>query len=426
MRTSLDIRKARLSSYIQFPISTNNTHLAIIMQLDSHKSSRRLFSSNTASGSNHDGSLIRQAVAAKNPEQAEMLLLAMHQAWQKGNSSHPSPPSLEQLQAVLQAWCHSRNPQRAKELLTKWGELSNYIVTAGALDYPFPNSNSVSYNMVIASFCKTTSPCEKSAQAAHALLDEMRDKYASGMEDMQPDTKTFNSVMSAWVRLGNMDQVLVVWNDLYSDYVKHNTTTTTNGKDYSLTANDKPDGQSFQSVLDGLAESRSNPEQAEELLKKMWELNVPPTTKHYNSVLHGWVRFQGYQSGVRAEALLAEMKRMSDQGQAGNDNMVPVPAPNVHSYSTTIAAWSKSGHQDAVNKVESILEDMLASSSNDRGLDLRPDTWCYNTVLRTISHTQVSNKAERASRIIRRMRANTAPSDSYTRELVRKCGSNWL
>ena len=404
MRTHLDIRKKCLSGYIQFPNSTNTTHfLSMIIQLD--KSSRRPFSSASASFFNHDGKMIRKAVAAKNPEQAELLLLSVHQEWRKGHINQP--PSIEQLHSVLQAWCHSSNPERAKDLLTKWNELSDY--TVGPLDFHFPNS--VSYNLVIASICKT-SQCEIAAKEAHALLDEMREKYASGIDEMQPNTLTFNSVMSTWVRLGKTDKVQVVWNDLYSDYLKDNTK---DGKDYS-TAN-KPDSRSFQFILDSLAESRSNPERAEELLGTMWELNVAPTTKHYNSVLHGWVRFEGYHSGVRAEALLAEMR---DKGQAG-DYRVP---PDLNSFSTTIAAWSKSGHQDAVNKVESILEEMLDCCYYDR--DLWPDTWSYNTVLRTIAQAQVSDKAERASRIIRRMRANTVPSDSYTRELVRKCGSNWL
>jgi pentatricopeptide repeat protein len=191
-----------------------------------------------------------------------------------------------------------------------------------------------------------------SAENAHALLEEMLQKYKSGDRDMKPGKHAFGIVITAWGRTNSKigaTKAQAVFEAMMSAFKSGH-------EDL------RPDIIQYTALIDAWAKA-GEPERAESILREMGSdkmVGVKPDAVSYNSVMHGWSR-----SGrpERAQALYDEMKQKS---QAGNFELRPVGV----TYNILVSAWLNHKRPDAVSNAQRVFDDMVASyKSGQRDLE---------------------------------------------------------
>lgn len=129
-------------------------------------------------------------------------------------------------------------------------------------------------------------------------------------------------------------------------------------------------------------------ELAQKLHSDGWR-DLEPNSIMYTSVINAWAKAGNPH---RAELLLKKM--YEDFTLNGNSKV----KPNLWTFNTVLAAWSKSSKSSAVESAEALLRQMI--DLNKQGiLDSRPDTISYNCLLHTLArrrktYTEASQKAE--------------------------------
>jgi pentatricopeptide repeat protein len=150
----------------------------------------------------------------------------------------------------------------------------------------------------------------------------------------------------------------------------------------------RPTTVTFSTVINAFARSGSDEaaERAEKLLELAHTLHndgwsgAEPNAVMYTSVIKAWAKAGNPD---RAELLLKRM--YEDYTLNGNTNV----KPNIWSFNTVLAAWSKGSPTGAVESAEKLLRKMI--DLNEQGiLDSRPDTVSYNCLLHTLARKRKS------------------------------------
>jgi pentatricopeptide repeat protein len=111
--------------------------------------------------------------------------------------------------------------------------------------------------------------------------------------------------------------------------------------------------------------------------------NVRPNTRSFNVVLNSWVKSGTREAGAKATDLL---RRMEDMSAAHKDR---INQPDIISYNTVLAAWSKSaGHdptsshdKDVVGKEAAYKALELLDQLERQSYRIKPDVISYNTTI---------------------------------------------
>ena len=186
------------------------------------------------------------------------------------------------------------------------------------------------------------------ASKAAELLKELYNKF-EGTQDrnMEPNTKSFNLVMSAWTKVGNAHAV---------------------------------------EELFGLMEKLH----ASKVLR-----NVAPDRVTYSIIIENWVKQVGKvpDAAYRAFSILQTMKRI---GQTGR----PSVAPTTVTYNSVINAYAREGK---ARITEDLLEEMLDDFLHQGNADVRPDLAIFNSVLLAISRSDQQDAAGKIRAYMKQM-----------------------
>lgn len=271
----------------------------------------------------------------KNPERAEALLKEMNDEYLKGN--HSFKPTMRTYSVVLSGWSNARSPQsgeRAESLLHHMKKLADSDELE-PLDV-------VVYNSVLA--CWAKSSFTGAAMRAKVFLE----KIMIARDGIKPDTYSYNTVMSALIRVGRISD-------------------------------------------------------AEAMLDSMRENGVHPDITTYNTILYAWVNSNAKNAAVRVKELYQKMKEdphvegdhitnntlMHFYSKSGNPkaaenllNEMCLPdakiGPDSISFNTAIGAWTASTEADALERAEAILQRMMMM---DSGRKVQPNVRTFNSLL---------------------------------------------
>jgi len=241
------------------------------------------------------------------------------------------------------------------------------------------------------------------------MISEYR--KVNGNKDATPNTITYNSVLDAHARRGDIEGAKFVWEMMKEDFNAGNT----NGA--------VPNIRTYNILIGAYAKSsndRSNsPNEAELLLKEMLhlyskeELDEGPDTITYSGVINCWAKSDRPESPQRALEILKAMaagaatnekirpntityaavmdaharqgdieganevwEMMKEDFNSGNTNA----KPNLTTYNILIDAHAKSGHENAPSEVEKILSEINHRKDNGQ-LPEGPDKITYKSLI---------------------------------------------
>mmetsp|Transcript_9274 Transcript_9274/g.16864 ORF Transcript_9274/g.16864 Transcript_9274/m.16864 type:complete len:440 (+) Transcript_9274:1-1320(+) len=261
---------------------------------------------------------------------------------------------------------------------------------------------------------------------AYSLLQEMIALYQAGNDVAAPNASNFSRVMAACARIGDverMEAVMEQLQDLYSatgdpDFEPNDDC----WKAYIIGKAKTGSAVEAQGILDELIEcalanrnSKLMPrrgyfidtlvawtkqsdryvgaEQSTRLLERMIQLgenveyrHLLPDSKTFDKVILAWSRTRHQSAPDHIENLLLEMER---QYMIGN---VKVP-PNLIAYTNLMLAWQRSGRNDSATNILQLF-DTLRGRCKSGDLHLCPDKYVYGIVIDTLAQSGNSLEAE--------------------------------
>jgi hypothetical protein len=208
---------------------------------------------------------------------------------------------------------------------------------------------------------------------------------------LQPDRYDYTAIVQAWARSGDLQeapaQIETLVRDLQRLY---------RAGDQSL----KPTEACYVGWIVALQRSKISdaPEQAERIFMQVWNDaerdDFYPSSVLYNATMHAWAR-RGQTE--RAQILLHHMCRAYLEGT--NKYCLP----DASSFSTVILAWSKSGHAEAPEQAEKLLQQMQEFYEVTGFESVQPNTQTLTSVLDCWAKSKLEHAPERAETILRRM-----------------------
>mmetsp|Transcript_12414 Transcript_12414/g.28733 ORF Transcript_12414/g.28733 Transcript_12414/m.28733 type:complete len:469 (-) Transcript_12414:165-1571(-) len=224
------------------------------------------------------------------------------------------------------------------------------------------------------------------------LLDRYIEEYLAGNENATDlSVAYFNVAMDAWVRSGLRDAPTRVKRLL--DRMKQ----LRGSRPHDL-RNLSPDVISFSTWILSLGRCRTPfaAKQAQVILQYLEENNMAPNTLTYNAVLLCLVHENSLDKAIRAQEIV---DRMEMRYQAGHKEC----RPDVCSYQSIMAAWSRTASAGTPQKVEEILAFLDQESKNGRK-DLTPNIHCYAAAIHAWRFSDERNRARRAYEIFQNVR----------------------
>jgi len=309
---------------------------------------------------------------------------------------------------VVNAWSKSKAndaPERCQGLLDEMSRL------ASSTNNKDLTPDTVTYTTVIDAYGR-----RGRAEKAEEVLREMLS--SPGIE---PDVKSFASVMNAWSK-SEADDAPERCKRLLDDMSL--LASSTNNKDLT------PNTVTYTTVIDSYGR-RGRAQEAEEVLREMMRTpGIEPNDRSFNNVVNAWSKSKANDAPERCQGLLDEMSRLASstnnkdltpdtvtyttvidaygrRGRAEKAEEVlremlssPGIEPDVNSFASVMNAWSKSEADDAPERCKGLHDDMthLASSTNNK--DLTPDTVTYNTVIDSYARR---GRAQEADKTLREM-----------------------
>ena len=255
--------------------------------------------------------------------------------------------------------------------------------------------NAFSYSSVLDAYGRSEHP--DAASNALSLFRTMRD-----VEGLEPNGYTCSNVLKAMARGGKVEDA----EDLLRDLIR----------DASVKIKLGP--HAFSSVLYGWSKSRRRdaPERAEALLADMEELyqqgriDGPPNEVCWNNVLACWAANPELPGAAhRAEDLLRRIQRQQEEhdrelpggrpdrprGNGGVRYRSPVRCNRIM-YNTVINAWANNGN---LARASDLFDEFLANCVSDRNLS-PPDEWTYRALWKAIVKTDQIGGKEKLHRLL--------------------------
>jgi pentatricopeptide repeat protein len=276
------------------------------------------------------------------------------------------------------------------------------LYSKGELDH---GPDTIIYSTVVNCWSKSNLP--EAPQRVRDILDSMILHYKqTGNENVRPNTITYNSVMDAYARQGDIDGTLEVWELMMNDYRSSTSTTSSggggggNGKNNTRSINARPNVPTYNTLISAWAKSRRSdaPNQAELLLKEMIDLYIKgdlkdgPDTIIMSSVINCWSKSNKLEAPKHARSILDDMISQS-KGKNGNKAI----SPNRITYNSVADAYARQGNIDGVLEVIKLMEDDYQSSGN---IHVKPDILTYNILIGCWGKSGKSNAPIEAEKIM--------------------------
>jgi hypothetical protein len=245
-------------------------------------------------------------------------------------------------------------------------------------------ANAEAYNAVIVYLC-----AQQKAKEAYKLLKRMVRIADSGKYPvpMIPPLQSFTIVVSAFGKLGDVDQVTEILHWMLEN------------QDTSIPP---PNSTCFNGLLDAWAQGgrKDAGTRAEQVLEWMQQLHdtrgldTRPTEYSYNICINAWARTPNPQSPVHAEAIL---RRVIDLHESGSEI-----GPSEPAFTSVMNAWANSERNDAPEKVAAIIHAMegMAVTNNRSSMSVVPYTILIKAWGRLASRSAGRKKQECADKIL--------------------------
>ena len=234
------------------------------------------------------------------------------------------------------------------------------------------NVDEVSYGTMLALYAnlhtKKSSDFSSLTARIEELMEEMNTSSTTtgnnSNNNLQTNTHHFNIIMNSLIRVGKLTkatELLIQMEDHYKN------------KNYSM----KPNVISYSTLMNGYAKS-NNPDKAKQTkivfkrMKTMYEAgnhDARPNFVSYVTLVDSMVKSGRTDAAEQAESIVRTMYEEYTVGSSttsgrGSDGV----KPNAQLISTVIECWSKSGHTDAGERAENVLNwmiDIYQHSNND-------------------------------------------------------------
>lgn len=255
---------------------------------------------------------------------------------------------------VLKVWKNTNAPQtalRAEKILKRMVDQN----IADRISY-------TSYITILANIAT-----EEAAQRASEIVENMLQASKKGNFLIKPNSQTWDSVVLAWVRCGNMDRAAEIIQRMENLQAAGETEMSPNVVTFSI-------------IMDGLAKSNEIGalEKMEAIFDRMWQLyddgnlDAQPNAFTYVTMIHAYAKARSPSAAQKAEDLLF---KMYDEYQNGNVDL----EPNTQLVSAVMDAWVKSGASNAAEKAEQALDWMLSVYEKDHELNLAPNEYSFSS-----------------------------------------------
>lgn len=231
-------------------------------------------------------------------------------------------------------------PDEAEEVLAD-------MVQSASLGSPCA-PNTVSYSCLCRAYAKSDK--SNAIERCMAILADVEEKYENGHENLKPDARLFNAVLTALARAAQTDDTAA--------------------------------------------------DQAHELLKRMELSSVsdnpfPPDIVSYSTVCQAYAISSVANSAEKAEEILQEAENLAASGS--------LPYPERFFYSAVALAFSRNRTPNMA-KAEEMIRRLEALHADGRKNTSRT-TQTYNSLLNGWAHSQSPDKLEKANLLLREMKS---------------------
>ena len=236
---------------------------------------------------------------------------------------------------------------------------------------------------------------------AELLLLEMIELYETGVLLDSPNTIVYSSVINCWSKSNRPEapqrcfDILQTMRSKYEE-ANDNDTATTSGRSNNSVI--RPDRITYNSVMNAYAK-RGDVEGAKKVWKMMIEeAHIAADVQTYNTLIDAWSKSGHKNAPEEAGLLLMEMIDVSNQNKKGgsthhhhnNNNNIIVACPvlgcrpDTITYTGVINCWSKSHRPEAPSRALDILQIMISKSKEENdgsSSTVQPNTITYNSVM---------------------------------------------
>jgi pentatricopeptide repeat protein len=264
---------------------------------------------------------------------------------------------------VLKVWKNSDSPEaasRAEKILKRMADL--HI------------ADRISYTSYIATLANKGDPA--SAQRAHDIANQMLKSYKEGNLDTKPNSQTWNTVIYAWVKCGDLNRAA-------------ETLRLMEGFQADGEVDMAPTVVSYSTVMDGLAKSKDGDavKKTEEIFNRMWAYgndNARPELWTYVTLIQLYAKQRDARTAQKAEDLIFAMFK---EYQNGNTDM----KPNAQLITAVMEAWAKSGTSKAAKKAEALLNWMISVSEEENDSELAPNEYSFSSKYEMLRFVSIEN-----------------------------------
>lgn len=249
----------------------------------------------------------------------------------------------------------------------------------------------------------------RQARRAEHILSEMTQRANDGEMDVQPDVRTWATVLRAWARSGqpdaaeNAQRVLDKLDHLYRtgetkirpNFVCYTTLIGTWGRSRHRDALER-----VEAILIRM----------EQEYERTQESEIRPNTITYVTAIDALVRRNEHNAAQRAQATVDRMMRLYAKGLGH-------VRPTKIVFNVLINAWSRSSEKDAAKKAEQIFKWMEARyRAGDEFV--KPDEVSLCAVLNAWANNPLNGGAERAQQILEHVEARAPEERGFEYTIV--------
>ena len=255
-----------------------------------------------------------------------------------------------------------------------------------------PDSNS--FRQVISAWSKTGSP--DAVMKVNEILNRMLDEFKT----IDPDASSFNAIMTLNLRLGNVEEVISVFNRMAS-------------LQESGRIGTRPDIYSLNLLLKAMTRrkysQRKRLNEADDMLKSMPDMyHIHPDTQSFNIVIDAWSKSKLPEAMARVEHLVDYIERCC----RNDDSLALACRPDSYTFTSLLDTIARSEHsynraEQMFHRIEKLYEDGLVEDP--------PTTPVYNAFLNAlVSSNDFLESLERIESVFDEMKAEkTANIRSY-------------
>ena len=210
-------------------------------------------------------------------------------------------------------------------------------------------------------------------------MHRVHERY--GNERVRPDVVTYTTLIAAFSR--SHSHSAIGWaRKLFAEMKRRHR----EDGDVRL----KPNVFTYSAMIAAMSKSRDDdaPLVAQGLLDEMHRLvqeeedeSLRPTTVTYNAVISTWARSSDPNAPFKAHAVLQEMKTLSLRNANKDATMAALVRPDVVSYNTVLAAWSRSTDKAAAVKHGMDLLEEMKQLTRNGNTAVQPDSVTYSTLV---------------------------------------------